>query len=214
MIETLPLHHLTRVASLLAHGQLVAYPTGTSYGLAVNALDRSALEKLSALKRRSLEKSYTVLLPRDDPDRYVAWTTDERQTFAALAEQPVTILVRAKEPLTHLARDGRIGIRTPDHPFTRELVTLLSFPITATSANSDGQPPARSLAEVEQLAGAMRLFVVDGGRLPKRLPSTIAALANQRWEISRKGDVTAAELRAAVNATVQYESPHVSVAVE
>jgi L-threonylcarbamoyladenylate synthase len=200
VIETLPLHHLTRVVSLLAHGQLVAYPTGTSYGLAVNALDRSALEKLSALKHRPKEKSYTVLLPRGDPDRYVAWTADERRAFTTLADQPVTLLVRGKEPPVHPARDRRIGVRTRDHPFPRELVALLSFPITATSANVDDQPPARSPAEVETLSGTVRLFVVDGGRLPPRLPSTIAAFANRRWEISRKGDVTPAVLQEVVTA--------------
>lgn len=213
VIETLPLHHLTRVVSLLAHGRLVAYPTGTSYGLAVNALDRAALEKLSALKHRAEEKSYTVLLPRSEPDEFVTWVAGERRAFAVLADQPVTILVRAKEPLAHLARDGRIGVRTPDHPFTRELVTLLPFPITATSANCDGQSPARTLPEIERLAGTTHLFVVDGGQLPPRLPSTIAVLSDQQWEINRAGDVTAAELHAATNATApladpQNESPH------
>lgn len=203
MIETLPLHHLTRVASLLAHGQLVAYPTGTSYGLAVNALDQSALEKLSALKHRPTEKTYAVLLPRIDPDRYVAWTADERRAFAALSNEPVTLLVRAKDPLLHLARAGRIGVRTPDHPFTRALVALLSFPITATSVNIDGQPPAHSPEEVETFSGSLRLFVVDGGRLPSRLPSTVATLANRRWEISRKGDVTPEVLREIVTTTPQ-----------
>lgn len=197
VLETIPLHHLTRAVSLMSRGVVVAYPTGTSYGLGVNALDQAALERLNALKQRSEEKTYTVLLPERDPERFVDWTAEERRVFLTLQNRPLTLLVRAREPLQHLAQDGRIGIRTPDHPFTRELVPLLPFPITATSANASGETPACTVTDLETLAKDVRLFVVDGGSLVRCLPSAVAAWEKGRWRIVRKGDVTEQELEEA-----------------
>jgi L-threonylcarbamoyladenylate synthase len=194
MLETLPLHHIARVVSLLSRGQIVAYPTGTSYGLGVNALDRTALNRLRDLKQRPEEKTYTVLLPERAPERFVAWTKEEQRVFAALRDRPMTLLVNAAEPLKHLAKDDRMGIRTPDHPFTRELVTLLPFPVTATSANVSGETPACTMADVEALAKEIRVYAVDGGSLVRCLASTVAALENGRWRIVRNGDVTKQDL--------------------
>lgn len=194
MLETLPLHHLTRAVSLLSQGRIVAYPTGTSYGLGVNALDHAAIQRLSDIKQRPEDKAYTVLLPENDPERYVAWSDVEQRTFTALRDRPLTILVKAKTPLTHLAKDRRVGIRTPDHPFTRELVSVLPFPVTATSANVSGSDAACSPAEVETLAGNVRVYAVEGGTLPRCVPSTVAAWTGTSWTIVRKGDVTAKEL--------------------
>lgn len=199
MLETLPLHHLARVVSLLARGNVVAYPTGTSYGLGVNALDPAALERLSALKRRPPGKSYTILLPERDADRYVAWAPEETALCAALRDRPLTLLVRARQPLIHLAVEGRVGVRTPDHPFTREVAALLPFPITATSANRSAEEPVCQLADLEQLAAAIRLYVVDGGNLARCLPSTVAMWENGQWILTRHGEVTEAELEAALS---------------
>lgn len=196
MLETLPLHHLTRVVSLLARGQIVAYPTGTSYGLGVNALDTNALERLSALKQRLEEKTYTVLLPGKDPERFVAWTAEEQQVVRALFNRPLTLLVKAGEPLLHIAEDGLVGIRTLDHPFTRQLAELTTFPVTATSANVSGKPPARTPEDIAQMTGTLRVYCVEGGTLPEHLPSTIAVRRGTRWNLVRKGDVTAQELTA------------------
>lgn len=197
MIETLPLHHVSRVISLLARSQVVAYPTGTSYGLGVNALDQHALEKLSAIKQRAEDKAYTVLLPGARPERFVLWTEEERRAFDRLKDRPLTILVRPTKALEHFAKDGRVGIRTPDHPFTRELARALPFPVTATSANSSGEPAAQSPEDLATLAGNTRLHVVDGGTLPARLSSTVARKDDGTWTIIRRGDVTTADLTGA-----------------
>lgn len=197
VLETLPLHHLTRVVSLLARGEIVAYPTGTTYGLGVNALDRRALERLSALKGRPDDMTYTVLLPEREPERFVAWSRDERLVFERLQPRPLTLLVAAREPLAHLAKDGRVGIRTADHPFTRALAELIPFPITATSANPSGAPAACAPGDLDALATNVRLYVVEGGRLPECLSSTVAAREGSRWKLMRKGEVTAKELSVA-----------------
>lgn len=200
MLETLPLHHLARVSSLLARGEIVAYPTGTSYALGANALNSGALQRLRALKQRPEQKTYSVLLPEREPERFVSWTEPEARVFAHLRDRPLTLLVRATDTTKHLAQEDRIAIRTPDHPFSRELTSVLSAPVTATSANISAQPAARSLKDVEALAGDVRLYAVDAGVLPHHLASTVARLDSSGWTILRKGEVTLKELKAAAEA--------------
>lgn len=197
VLETLPLHHLTRTISLLAHGEIVAYPTGTSYGLGVNALDERAVRRLSDLKQRPEDKTYTVLLPQRNPERFVAWNEGEQRVFSALRDRPLTLLVQAKPPLAHLAKDGRVGIRTPDHPFTKLLVDLLPFPVTATSANLSGENTACSPGDIETSVKSVRLYAVEGGTLPRCASSTVASWNGSAWTIVRKGDVTKQELERA-----------------
>lgn len=197
VLETIPLHHLAKVVSLLNRGQVVAYPTGTSYGFGVNALDPRALERLTELKQRPEEKQYTVFLPQQHPERFVAWTEEERRVLTVLRNRPLTLLVKATEALQHLSKDGRIGVRTPDHPFTQELAALLPFPMTATSANASGGAPACTVADLEALANEVRLSAVDGGSLAPCLPSTIAAREDGSWRMIRQGDVGEQELEQA-----------------
>lgn len=199
MLETLPLHHLAHVISLLTRGNVVAYPTGTSYALGADALDQGALEKLDALKQRPKNKTYSILLPSSDPNRFVTMTPDEQRTLTALRNRPLTLLVKPRRALVHLALEGLVGVRTPDHPFTREFVAQLPFPVTATSANKSSEDAVCHLQDLEQFAaGGFRLYAVDGGNLVRCLPSTVAKLTGGRWEILRAGEVTREELEGAL----------------
>ncbi len=198
VVETLPLHHFSRVVSLLARGAIVAIPTGTTYGLAVNATDPAALERLAALKGRPADKAFSVLLPSQHPERFVSWTTAERRALDHLRARPLTLLVKAKKALLPVAKDGRVGVRTADHPFTRELITLLPFPVTATSANRSGEAPACGPQDLGPLGRSERLVVIEGGVLPRGAPSTVARFVRGRVEILRQGEVTDKEIQAAL----------------
>jgi L-threonylcarbamoyladenylate synthase len=194
VIDTLPVHHHTRVLSLLSKGEIIAFPTGTTYGFGVNALDAGALTKLNTLKGRDTEKTYSLLLPTQNRPAYVDLSPQEEAALKTFAEKPLTLLVKPRPPLVGLAKDGSVGVRTPDHPFTKQLVDLLTFPITATSANRSGQPPAYSVSELTTAFPNAAFMVVDGGELPKRKPSTVAKWENGKWSVIREGDVTAREL--------------------
>ena len=199
MIDTLPVHHLSRVLSIFKNGEVVAFPTGTTYGFGVNALDKNALQKLSDLKGRSEDKAYSLLLPTKTIDQYVEVTEQEKKVLEKLKDVPLTILVKAKESLQHLAKDGKVGARTADHPFTKSLVELLEFPITATSANKSGEEPAYSVDDLMKSFKDATFMAVDGGLLPKHKPSTVAQFAGGKWEVLREGDVRRKQLEDAGN---------------
>ncbi len=194
MIDTLPVHHHTRVISILRNGEIVAFPTGTTYGFGVNALSQEALQKLIALKGRGSEKAFSMVLPEKNRDEFVELSEKEKDVLTRLSDKPLTLLVKPKQPLNHLAKDGLVGVRTADHPFTKTLAELLDFPFTATSANHTGENPAYSVDDLMKMFKNDSFMAVDGGVLPNKKPSTVAKYMNGAWEILREGDVRKKDL--------------------
>jgi L-threonylcarbamoyladenylate synthase len=197
MLDTLPIHHHSRVIFLLKKSDIVAFPTGTSYGLGVNALDKVALEKLTNIKGRSGEKAYSILLPTKNFESFVDLSSEEKKVLEKFNDKPLTLLVKPKEPLSHLAKDGRVGIRTADHPFTKGLADLLEFPITATSANHTGENAAYSIEELTKMFEKETFMAVDGGTLPVLKASTVAKFENGTWEVLRVGEIKKKDLESA-----------------
>jgi L-threonylcarbamoyladenylate synthase len=196
MIDTLPIHHHSRVLFLLKKSEIVAFPTGTSYGLGVNVIDKVALEKLSDLKGRTGEKAYSILLPTKDKNKFVEISEQEKMVLEKFNDKPLTLLVKPQPILAHLAKDGKIGVRTADHPFTKALVDLLEFPITATSANHMGENPAYTIDELTKMFTKETFMAVDGGKLPTNAPSTVAKFEDGKWIILRQGSITKKDLEA------------------
>jgi L-threonylcarbamoyladenylate synthase len=178
-------------AAALRRGEIVAYPTETFYGLGVNALDELALARLRALKGRGGDKAISVLvhglemlegLCRKVPPK--ARALMDRHWPGAL-----TIALPARRGVpAPLLSDGCVAVRESPHPTARALVDAFGGPLTATSANLSGQPPATSPEAVEEAFDG-RCRVLHGGITPGGAPSTLVRVRGNRIEILRRGAV-------------------------
>lgn len=198
---------IARASYFLAQGRVVAFPTGTSYGLAVDALKGWALQRLRQLKQRPQEKTFTVFLPRSAWPLYLHLEPLEQQVLERLADQPLTLLVRPRAPLAHLAVGSRIGIRHIDHPLMQALADHWDGPLTATSANRAGRPPCYTPEAIIKEFPAVTddttydlalAAILDAGPLPTAPPTTIARLDDGQVHIVRAGAVTAQAITAAL----------------
>ena len=131
---------------LKRHG-IIAVPTETFFGLAVNPFQEEALVRLFALKDRAPEKP--VLLLVDGPEMLNQVAREVPGPARRLMEKfwpgPLTIIFPS---LPHLPRrltggTGTIGVRQPRQSLTCRLITALGHPITGTSANRAGHRPLR-----------------------------------------------------------------------
>ncbi len=95
-------------------------------------------------------------------------------------------------------REGGVGIRISPHPIALELVRRLGSPLTATSANLAGEPPARALREAWAAFGGRIAAYLDGGTLDAPLPSTVIAFHDDEIEVLRAGAITESRLRDAL----------------
>jgi L-threonylcarbamoyladenylate synthase len=178
----------TAVAAL-GRGEIVAYPTETSYGLAVDAADEAALARLFDLKGRGAEKAFSVIVA----DRAMAQSLCvpmEPAADALIAAHwpgPLTLALPARAGLPGaLVLDGCVALRQSPHPVAQALVTGLGRPITATSANRAGQPAGLTAAGV-RAAFPVGCFVLDGGPTPGGPASTLARVRDGVVEVLRRG---------------------------
>ncbi|HUF38210.1 MAG TPA: L-threonylcarbamoyladenylate synthase [Anaerolineales bacterium] len=192
-------HATTYALDVLHHQGLVAFPTDTVYGLAAAVFDPAGLDRLFAVKGRNQTKAIAVLLAeltqldrvaRDLPDR-------AKKLAAAFWPGPLTLVVpRAPGVPEVISVDGTIGVRIPDHDLARKLIGLTG-PLAVTSANLSGAENTRTAEEVlAQLDGRIDLLL-DGGRTPGGLPSTVVDCRSGELKILREGPVSRDQIRAA-----------------
>jgi L-threonylcarbamoyladenylate synthase len=169
-------------ARALARGRLVVYPTDTLLGLAARATDREAVARLERVKHRPVGQALSVALS----------STEELETWAELSVEsrawarrhlpgPYTLLVRPSPqalrafPPSILPANGRLGLRVPDHPLARELARRAG-PVTATSANRHGEPPARTLVDARRAFGDEVAVYLPATPRPSGRPSSLVDL--------------------------------------
>ena len=189
---------LRRAAGLIKRGDVIAFPTETVYGLAARAADAVAVERIYSLKGRPREKPLVLMLP---DARLAARWAEVTPTAARMMERwwpgPLTLVVPARPGIADGLVAGeppRIGIRVPDHPVARRLLLEVGEPLATTSANESGKPPATTAAEAATVAGVAA--VVDGGRAPGGVASSVCDVSGPFPRVLREGAVPTAALLA------------------
>ena len=190
---------IKEVIKVLEAGLVVAIPTETYYGLAADPFNPQALKRLFALKRRPPEKPVLLLLGSLEQLDLLATSIPPwaEELISRFWPGPLTLVFQArKDLLPWLTGDtGKVALRLTSHPLARK-IALAFGPVTGTSANLSGQPPARSAQEVaESLAPDL---IVDAGPTEGGAPSTIVDVTVFPPKILRPGKVSREELKAAL----------------
>ena len=179
--------------SSLRRGGIVAFPTETYYGLAVDPDCALAVEKLFALKKRAADKPLLLLIEKIEQLDSVVQNVP--RLYWPLIEKywpgPLTLIFPALASLSRriTGNTATVGIRISPHPIAQELVKRMGKPITATSANISGFPPARSAPEITKMFGESIDYIIDGGATEAQLCSTILGLRQGRLSIIRHGQI-------------------------
>ncbi|HBG92613.1 MAG: threonylcarbamoyl-AMP synthase [Nitrospirae bacterium GWF2_44_13] len=176
---------------ILNNGGIVAYPTETFYGLGVRFDKEASLRKLYELKKRPEEKPMPLIIGDRTLLSMIAASVNEiaETLMDKFWPGPLTLLLKAKSDLSSYltARTGRVAVRIPGESFALHLAREAGFPITATSANPSGMPPAEDADAVIRYFGKEIDMVIDGGKTAGGLPSTIADVREEKIKIVREG---------------------------
>ncbi len=185
---------LRKAIEILNDGGIVAYPTETFYGLGVKFDKEASLKKLYELKKRPKEKPMPLIIGSRESLSMIAVSVNEiaESLMDKFWPGPLTLILEAKKGLSPYltANTGRITVRIPGESAALHLVKEAGFPITATSANPSGMPPAEDADAVIRYFGEKIDMVIDGGRTPGGLPSTIANVTGKNIKIVREGAIT------------------------
>lgn len=161
----------------LHNGGVVAFPTETFYGLAVDPRSAAAVAKIFALKQRAPDQPLPLIA--SDIDQVAAHVGTLTPLAVRLAARgwpgPLTLIIPASRHLcdaVHLST-GKIAVRVPADAVARALATRVGHAITSTSANISGEPPPATPDRVVASLGSGIDVLIDTGPTPAGLPSTI-----------------------------------------
>jgi L-threonylcarbamoyladenylate synthase len=184
---------LQRAVACLQGGGIVAIPTETSYGLAVDPFNERALRSLFLLKRRELHKPILVLVNNvSQLDMIVAAVPVEYKSLMdTFWPGPLTLIFPGRQDLSPLLTGGTgtVGVRISSHPIAAKLCDLWGGPITATSANISGSSPANSAEEIHTIFASHIDCILDGGKSPGGICSTIVGIQNKSLKLMRAGKI-------------------------
>jgi L-threonylcarbamoyladenylate synthase len=190
----------------LAAGKVLAYPTETVYGFG-GAVDERSVEKLVELKGRPPNKPFLLLVAASEMiTRMELKLTSYASTLAArFWPGPLTLVLSGGDhrvPAKLRGPEGGVAVRWTPHRSLARLILAHGEPITSTSANRPGVPPATAADQiVSQWSDAIArgtLRVLDGGRLRDSDPSTVVDCTGRRPRVIRPGAISAAKLRESV----------------
>jgi L-threonylcarbamoyladenylate synthase len=181
-------------ADVLRQGGVVAYPTDTLYGLAVDPRNGDAVARLYAAKGRGAQSAIPLIAASLEQAQEAAiFGERDRRLARACWPGPLTIVLPPRVGLATAVLGGgtTIAIRVPAHALRRALAAALGFCITATSANRSGQPPAVTGVDVAAAldAGAGVDLLLDAGVVPGGLPSTLVEIGQDGPRLIRAGAV-------------------------
>ena len=198
-----------RASELLRAGRLVAIPTETVYGLAANALDTTAVERIFAAKKRPHWDPLIVHI--SDDVMLVRVVRDVSSTARTLMDTfwpgPLTLLLPRHPDLPPAVTAGRdlVGVRMPAHPAALALIQSAGLPLAAPSANRFGHvSPTTAEHVLADLDGRIDA-VLDAGPCSIGVESTVFDPA--QGVIYRYGGVSAADLARVTGQPVRGYSP-------
>ena len=182
---------IRQAAGVLDGGGVVAIPTETFYGLAVDGFNTAGLAAVNRLKGKPEGSPVLLLLS----DRTMAEQVAEEltETFHALTRAfwpgPLTVVVRASRSVPPEVSGGRgtVAIRVPGLALPRHLAAALGRPISGISSNHHGSQPRRNAVEVLRDFPEGVDMILDGGPTPGGAPSTIVDLTAEHPRLLRRG---------------------------
>lgn len=190
---------ISSCVSALLEEKLIIYPTDTLYGIGADATSHIAIEKVFAAKRRPPDKPVSVAVESIERAEEIAIFTPIAYKIAEkLLPGALTIILESRSQIPYLCKEGKIGIRIPDNPFTLDLLKKFGRPIVATSANLSGGSDPKEISEILEEVLECADIVVDQGRTKYAERSTIIDLSKNKIEVVREGKIKIEEIERAI----------------
>ena len=184
---------IAAAAALLRAGELVGMPTETVYGLAADALDPEAVNKIFAAKGRPADHPLIVHLPSAEhlPQWAAAIPKDAIALARAFWPGPLTLILKRTADVPDEVTGGQdtVGVRVPAHPVALALLRAFDGGLAAPSANRFGRISPTTAAHVQEELGERVALILDGGACEVGIESTILDFSRDVPEILRPGAI-------------------------
>lgn len=201
-IRTVRLDAIDEAVAVLRQGGIVVYPTETAYAIGCDATNAAAVKRIFTLKKRDASKPMPMIVGTSEmARRFARLDASDRALAEAFWPGPLTLVLGAKKGIAKgvVSRRGEIALRVSGAAVARELSRRLGRPVVSTSANRSGGANPYLLADVLRDFGLAPDLCLDGGRLPRRRPSTIVRCSENACEMLRLGAVSPERIHEALS---------------
>jgi len=184
--------------TILKQGGIVACPTDTVYGVVAAINIEPAVERIYRIKGRPRSQALPILLADKSQMAdvakivpLVAWRLADKFWPGAL-----TLVLLKSESVPDIVTGGgkTVAVRMANHPMPVAIIRGLGVHIVGTSANLSGHPSALTAEEVRTQIGDRVDMIIDGGRCPGGIESTIVDLSGEEPRIIRQGAIPPEEI--------------------
>ncbi|MEK6557013.1 MAG: L-threonylcarbamoyladenylate synthase [Candidatus Margulisiibacteriota bacterium] len=185
--------HLGSACKALANGGIIAIPTDTVYGLAADAYNPEAIEKIYAFKNRGADKHLILQVHSTDQLFDLVDSSHLSDTSLQLLQKywpgEITFIFKKKQFLRLPCQSNTIGIRIPNHRLTLDVLRLYGKALVVTSLNQSGERPICRHLDIPQLLVRKLDYVIPWEQELSNVPSTIVDLSGETPTVLRQGHV-------------------------
>jgi len=196
--------YIDKAVKLLQSGECVAIPTETVYGLAADATNPKAIQKIFKLKGRP--QNHPLILHISKIGELKDWVEEIPATAKKLMKTfwpgPMTLIFPVKKDVLRknyvkriTGNQDTIGIRMPSHPVTRKILKLLGGPVVAPSANKFGHVSPTSADHVKAEFGNKLKLILDSGQTTLGIESTIINITENPPRVLRPGPLSVPKIK-------------------
>jgi L-threonylcarbamoyladenylate synthase len=190
---------IEKAAAIIRTGGIVAFPTDTVYGLGANPYMKEAVNRIYEVKQRPRSMPLPVLLADELllADVVVTVPAVARLLIKYFWPGGLTLVLSRKSsfPNSGSADETKIAVRIPAHEVILALIRGAGVPVIGTSANISSKPSALTAREVEAQLGNAVDLIIDGGRCPGGIESTVVDVTGKVPVILRQGAVPDSEIK-------------------
>ncbi|MGH8176454.1 MAG: L-threonylcarbamoyladenylate synthase [Steroidobacter sp.] len=190
---------IQQAVEIIREGGVVVYPTDSCYALGCHVGDKGAMERISRIRQTDKHHHFTLVCSDlSEIARYARISNQQYRTLKAFTPGPYTFILQAtRETPKRLQNPKRrtIGIRVPDHPVPRAILSTLAEPLMSSTLLLPGdEQPLTDAREIQERLLHVVDAVIDGGNCGLE-PTSVIDLEGPAPVIARrgKGDVTAFE---------------------
>lgn len=187
------IRQIYRAAEIVHKGGVIAFPTDTVYGLGANPYIAEAVKRIYEIKQRPRNLPLPVLLA--DESQLELIVSDISQVARLLIEKfwpgGLTLVLPKAYSFPGGAGEHSIAVRMPDHEVTRTLIRKAGVPVIGTSANISSRSSALVPGEVREQLGDAVDMIIEGGRSPGGVESTVVDVTGSSLVILREGAIPA-----------------------
>lgn len=184
---------------VLGRGGVIVYPTETVYGIGCDPFDAAACDRIRRLKGREGDKPMLLLAASiDQVTEFAGPLSDTALSLAGVFwPGPLTMVIMPVKNLPDHIRGngGGVAFRVSPCRVASEIARRFGRPVTSTSANRSGEPPAVSYEEARGFFGDVVDCVVETDEPLGGIPSTVVDVTGESVLLLREGGVSFERIR-------------------